>query len=96
MFQKSLDTTVQKVDEIRENFSKELKTIIKKKKNSRAFSSSPVVKTLHFHFRGHRFKFLVGELRSHMPRGMAKKKKTNPESNCKFRLGNGTNETTLS
>ena len=32
MFQKSLDTTVQKVDEIRENFSKELKTINKKKK----------------------------------------------------------------
>ena len=34
MFQKSLDTTVQKVDEIRENFSKELKTIIKKKKKT--------------------------------------------------------------
>lgn len=32
MLQKSLDTIVQKLDEIRENFSKELKTIIKKKK----------------------------------------------------------------
>ena len=31
MFQKSLDTIVQKLDQIRENFSKELKTIIKKK-----------------------------------------------------------------
>ena len=78
MLQKSLDTIVQKLDEIRENFSKELKTIIKKKKKSRAFSSGPVVKTLRFHFRGHRFKFLVGELRSYMPRGIAKKKKKKP------------------
>ena len=31
MFQKSLDTIVQKLDQIREHFSKELKTIIKKK-----------------------------------------------------------------
>ena len=85
MLQKSLDTIVQKLDEIRENFSKELKTIIKKKK-SRAFSSGPVVKTLRFHFRGHRFKFLVGELRSYMPRGIAKNKQTKKKPRIKLQV----------
>ena len=38
------------------------------------FPGGPVVKTLHFHCRGHGSNPLVGELRSHMPSGVTKKK----------------------
>ena len=40
------------------------------------FPGSPVVKTLCFHCRGHRVRFLVWELRVHMPQGTAKEKKS--------------------
>ena len=38
------------------------------------FPGGPVVKTPRFHCRGHGVPSLVGELRSYMPRGTAKKK----------------------
>ena len=41
----------------------------------REFPGGPVVRTQCFRYRGHRFCPLVGTLRSHMPRGLAKKKK---------------------
>ena len=41
----------------------------------RDFLGGPVVGTPRFQCRGCRFKSLVGELRSHMPRGQKKKKK---------------------
>ena len=56
-----------------------------KEKRERDFPGSPVVKTLSFYCRGHRFWSLIGELRSCMPHGTAKKKK-NEESKIKLGL----------
>ena len=39
------------------------------------FPGGPVVKTLHFLIQGPRVPSLVGELRSHMPRGKKKERK---------------------
>ena len=48
-----------------------------KKKSSQDFPGGPVVKTVtpRFHCRGHGFKSLVGELRSHLPCSVTKKLK---------------------
>ena len=46
------------------------------------FPGGPVVKTLHFHCRGHGSNPLVGELRSHMPSGVTKKKKGKNQDFC--------------
>ena len=40
------------------------------------FPGGPVVRSLWFHCRGHRFDPWSGNLRSHMPSGVAKKKKS--------------------
>ena len=42
---------------------------------SREFPGSKVVRMLHSHYRGVWVQSLVGEIRSHMPWGTAKKKK---------------------
>ena len=47
-----------------------------KTKNDRDFPGGPVVKTPHFHCRGPGVQSPVGKLRSHMSRGVAKKKPT--------------------
>ena len=44
-------------------------------KSNMEFPGSPVVSILHFYWRGHRFGPWMGELRSHVLRDMAKKKK---------------------
>ena len=48
-----------------------------KKKIKKDFPGGPVVKIPRFQCRGRGFDSLVGEPRSHMPRGAAEKKKTN-------------------
>lgn len=40
------------------------------------FHGGAVVRTLHLHCRGSQFQSLAGDLRSHMPRSIAKKKKS--------------------
>ena len=49
-------------------------SVLKKERNSGEFPGGPVVRTLRFHCRGW-VQSLVGELRSHKPNGVAKKKK---------------------
>ena len=49
--------------------------MVPKKGGTRGFPGGPAVKTPRFHCRGTRVRSLVGELRSCMARGTAKKKK---------------------
>ena len=44
-----------------------------KNRMMRKFLGDTMVRTLYFYCRGHRFSYLVRELRSHKPHGMAKK-----------------------
>ena len=45
----------------------------KKRKMIQDFAGGPVVKTLPIPYKGARVPFLVGELRPHVPQGVAKK-----------------------
>ena len=63
-----------------------LERSITRKARVRIFPGSPVVKTLGFYLQRAQVPSLVGELRSHMPRGMAKIKFKAPERD--YYLGN--------
>ena len=61
-------------------------TVLSKKLEGRTSPGSPVVKTPCFHYRGAQVQSLVRELTSHMPQGMAPKKKKRTKNKLEGKL----------